>query len=136
MAFSLSFKSVEHYFATGFKYVAVGIKDVITVANKSQVVAPEVEALVGALVGPVGTKVADLAFNVLGSTAAALTQVGTDATAQSTATGVNLQLDIQTVNDIKAAAAQIDAIIKSIGGTKPTAPATGSVVAAAAPAAK
>lgn len=122
MGFSLTFKNLGHYFASGFKYVAIGIKDVITVANKSQAVAPEVEALVGALAGPVGTKVADLAFNVLGSTAAALSQVGADATAESATTGVNLQLDVQTVNDIKAAASTIEQIIKSVGGTKPTAP--------------
>lgn len=121
MAFSLSFKNLGHYFASGFKYVAIGIKDVITVANKSQAVAPEVEALVGALAGPVGSKVADLAFNVLGSTAAALSQVGTDATAESGTTGLNIALDTQTVNDIKAAASTIEAIIKSIGGTKPAA---------------
>ncbi len=123
MAFSLTFKNLGHYFASGFKYVATGIKDVITVANKSQAVAPEVEALVGALAGPVGTKVADLAFNVLGSTAAALQNVGADATAESATTGLNIQLDTQTVNDIKAAASTIEAIIKSVGGTKPAAPA-------------
>jgi len=124
MAFSLTFKNLGHYFASGFKYVAIGIKDVITVANKSQAVAPEVEALVGALAGPVGSKVADLAFNVLGSTAAALQAVGSDATALSGTTGLNVQLDTQTVNDIKAAASTIDAIIKSVGGTQPAAPAT------------
>lgn len=119
MAFSLNFKNLGHYFATGFKYVAIGIKDVINVANKSQAVAPEVEMLVGALAGPVGSKVADLAFHVLGETAAALSAVGTDAAAQQTAQGLNLSLDVQTVNDIKAAASTIEAIIKSVGGTKP-----------------
>ena len=115
-------KNIGHWFATGFKYISIGIKDVVLVANKSQAVAPEVELLVGALAGPVGTKIADLAFNVLGSTAAALTATGADAT-QLSANGavVNLTLDTQLVNDIKTAASTIEAIIKSIGGSKPTA---------------
>lgn len=119
MGFSLNFKNLGHYFATGFKYIAIGVKDVVMVANKAQAVAPEVDLLVGALAGPVGAKVSDIAFHVLGDVAAALQNVGTDATAQTAAQGLNLQLDVQTVNDVKAAAAQIEAIIKAIGGQKP-----------------
>lgn len=127
MAFSLSFKNMGHYFATGFKYVAIGVKDIVTVANKAQIVQPEVDLLVGALAGPIAVKVSDLAFRVLGETAASLTSVGADATAQQAAQGVNLLLDAQTVNDIKAAALQIEAIIKAVGGSKPVTPAAPAV---------
>ena len=119
MAFSLNFKNLGHYFATGAKYVATGVKDIVTFANKAQAVAPEVDLLVGALAGPQAAKISDLAFHVLGDVAAAVTQVGADAAAQQAAQGVNLQLDIQTVNDIKAAAQVIDGIIKAVGGSKP-----------------
>jgi hypothetical protein len=119
MAFSLSFKNLGHYFAVGFKYVAVGISDVVKVAAKAQVVEPEVDALVGALAGPQAAAISDLAFHTLGSVAAALQNVGTDATAQVSDQGLNIQLDTQTVQDIKTAAATIEAIIKSVGGKKP-----------------
>jgi len=119
MAFSLNFKNLGHYFATGFKYVAIGISDVVKVAAKAQAVEPEIDALVGALAGPQAAVISDLAFHVLGSTAAALHNVGTDAQAQVSAQGLNISLDTQTVNDIKSAAATIEAIIKGIGGTKP-----------------
>jgi hypothetical protein len=121
MGFSLTFKNLGHYFASGAKYISVGIGDIIKVANKSQIVAPEVELLVGALAGPQAVKLTDLAFHVLGSAAAALAPVGADAAAQQTATGVNLMLDLQTVNDIKAAIVTIEAVLKAAGATKPTA---------------
>lgn len=130
MGFSLNFKNVGHFFATGFKYVATGVKDIVTVANKAQVVQPEVDALVGALAGPAGVVISDLAFRVLGETASALTAVGVDANAQVSAQGVNLVLDAQTVNDIKSAALQIEKILLSVGGTKPTTSSTSSVVVA------
>lgn len=119
MGFTTAFKNVGHYFAVGFKYVAIGIKDVVLVANKAQVVAPEVDLLVGALAGPLGVKISDLAFHVLGSTAAALANVGADAEAQAATNGLNLTLDAQTVNDIKAAAVTIEAIFKALGAAKP-----------------
>lgn len=123
MGFTTVFKNLGHYFAVGAKYTAIGLGDVIKFANKAQPLAPEVEALAGAIAGPIGTRISDLAFNVLGSTAAALTTVQADAAAQANTTGVNLVLDLQTVNDIKAAAAQIEAILKAVGATKPVAPA-------------
>src|SRR5579862_7906742 len=110
MAFHLSFKNVGHYFATGAKYVATGLEDVILFANKAKPLEPEVSLLAGALAGPAASKISDLAFNTLGSVAASLENVQADASAQSGTVGLNLQLDTQTVNDIKAAAAQIDSV--------------------------
>lgn len=122
MSFTSDFKNLGHYFAKGAKYVATGIGDVIKFANKAQAVAPEVEDLVGAVAGPLAENISDLAFRTLGSVAASLTSVGADAQAQASTTGLNLVLDTQTVNDIKTAASQIEAIFKAIGITsKPAA---------------
>lgn len=121
MSFTSVFKNVGHYFAVGSKYVATGVADVIKFANKAQPLEPEVDALVGAIAGPLGVKISDLAFHTLGSVAAALTSVGTDAAAQASTGGVNIQLDTQTILDIKAAATQLEAIFKALGIAKPTA---------------
>jgi len=121
MAFTTAFKNLGHYFAVGAKYVATGLEDVIKFANKAQPLEPEVDALAAALAGPAAAKISDLAFHTLGATAAALQSVQADASAQSGTTGLNLQLDTQTVLDIKAAAAQIEQIFKALGASKPAA---------------
>lgn len=122
MSFSTSFRNLGHYFAIGAKAIATGVTDVVKFANKAQAVEPEVDALVAALAGPAAAKISDLAFHVLGSTAAALTKVGEDANAQTTSVGLNITLDSQTVIDVRAAAAQIEAIFKALGvESKPTA---------------
>lgn len=122
MGFSTIFKNFGHAIATAGKYIATGVKDVILVANKSQAVAPEVELLVGALAGPVGSKAADIAFHLLGDVANALDagHVSTDANAVAGSTGLNLQLDTQLVLDIKALIPVLAGIIKATGGSVPT----------------
>lgn len=118
------FKNAGHYFAVGAKYVAVGVKDMVLVANKAQVVEPEVDALVAAFAGPQAAAMADLSFHALGSIAAALQPVGTDVasltSAQQKLSASGIQLDIQTLQDIKAAALQIENVFKAIGAKKPT----------------
>lgn len=125
MGFSSTFKNLGHYFATGAKYLSIGIADVIKFANKAQAVAPEVDALVGALAGPAAARISDLAFHALGSIAASLQPVGTDAAAlagvQTQLSSAGIVLDTQTILDIKVAALQIEAVLKAIGTTKPTA---------------
>jgi hypothetical protein len=117
MSFGSTFKNIGHYFAVGFKYVAVGVSDIVTFANKAQPLAPEVEALAGAFAGPLGNEVASLAFNVLGETAAALQNVNVDLTAgQHTMT---LTLATQTALDIKAAATQIEQMFAALKLQKP-----------------
>lgn len=123
MSFSISagFKNVGHFFAKAAKAVSTGVADVVKFANKAQPLEPEVDALVGAIAGPIGVQISDLAFHTLGSVAAALEPVGVDAAAQASAAGVSISLDTQTILDIKAAAAQLEAIFKVLGATKPTA---------------
>jgi hypothetical protein len=113
MAVKLEFKNVGHFFASGFKNLAGGLKDFILFANKSQVVAPEVEALVGALAGPLGGDIADLSFAVLGEVAAVLQKPGST-------NAVTVTLEQDTVDRIKKAAAVVESIIAAIGGKKPT----------------
>lgn len=119
------FKNLGHYFATGAQYLSIGIADLVKVANKAQPVEPGVEALIAALAGPAASRLVPLAFAALGSTAAALQNVGTDAasiaTAQTQLSTVGIQHDTQTILDIKAASLQIEAIFKALGATKPTA---------------
>jgi|SRR5579862_113791 len=113
------FKNVGHYFAVGFKYVATGLEDVISVANKAQVLAPEVDAVVTALGGPAAAKISDLAFHLLGDAAAAIAPLSADAQQELVAKGLNITLDAQFVADVKSAASQIEALLKAIGAPKP-----------------
>lgn len=123
MAFNTVFKNAGHWFASGFKYVAIGIKDVVLFANKAQAVAPEVDALVGALAGPAAVRLSDLGFHALGSLAVALEPIGTDATsisnAQSQLSSAGIQLDTQAILDIKAASLQIKAVFAALSIPKP-----------------
>lgn len=122
MGFKTVFKNFGHAIAIGAKYIAIGVKDVVLVANKAQAVAPEVELLVGALAGPIGVKATDIAFHLLGDVANALAKTGADAGAVADdATGINLQLDTALVNDIKALVPVLAAIIKATGGQIPPA---------------
>lgn len=128
-ALSKDFKNLGHALATAAKYTAIGLKDVLVYANKAQVIEPEVEAVVGALAGPAGSSLTSLAFHAFGSVAAALEPLSADATAQAVASGLNVQLDVQTINDFKAAIPQLKAILVALGKGLPAA----AAVAAAPP---
>lgn len=121
MGFKTVFKSFGHAIAVAAKYTAIGIKDVVLFANKSQVVAPEVDLLVGALAGPLGVKISDLAFHALGDLANAIEPVGNDITAEEAAKGLNVTLDIQFINDLKALLPVLKGIVSAVGATIPPA---------------
>jgi hypothetical protein len=118
MALSIGsiFKNFGHAIATVAKYTATGIEDLIKVANKAQAIEPEVALVVGALAGPLAQQVTDLSFHALGSIAQALEGVGTDASAQVAAQGLNVPLDVQTINDIRAVLPQLKAILTALKG--------------------
>ena len=118
-AFKNGFANFGHAIATVAKYTAIGLKDVLLVANKAQVIEPEVALVVGALAGPVGANLTNLAFHALGDVATALEPISADATAQVSAQGLNVQMDIQTINDIKAVVPQLKAILAALGGKLP-----------------
>ncbi|SRR5579871_3412603 len=123
MSFTTNFKNLGHYLAVGFKYVSTGVGDVVKFANKAQPLEPEVDLLAQALAGPVGAQISDLAFHSLGSLAAALEPVGTDAgslaSAQSQLSTAGISLDVQTLADIKNAAATIKSVLGSVKLTPP-----------------
>src|SRR5580704_5173767 len=96
------FKNVGHYFAVGFKGLAVGLEDVLKLANKAAPLEPEVEAVVTAIAGPAGAKIADLGFYALGEIAKAVSPLSDAATAEVSAKGLNLTLDAQFIADVKA----------------------------------
>lgn len=122
--FGKTFSNIGHAIATAAKAVATGIEDLLLIANKAQVIEPEVSLVVGALAGPLAARVTDLSFHALGDIAQALKKVGTDSSAQVAAKGLNVQLDIQTIEDFKAMLPQLEAIVMALKGqiTAPPAP--------------
>lgn len=128
------FKNVGHAIATAAKYVSIGVTDLVKVANKAQAIEPEVDLLVTALAGPLAGKITDLSFHALGDIGQALSKVSADSSAQVAAQGLNLQLDVQTVEDVRAVLPQLEAIIKALKG-QIAAPAAPAVPAPAPPAA-
>lgn len=115
------FKNFGHAIAVAAKGVSVGIKDVALVANKAQVLEPEVDLLVAALAGPLGVKVSDTAFHLLGDVAEALTKTGAAATDVAGSTGLNLTLDAALVETIKELIPVLEGIAKTGGATVPAA---------------
>lgn len=113
------FKNFGHAIATAGKYIATGVKDVVMVANKAQAIAPELEALAGALAGPLGAKVTDTAMHLLGDVANHLMTLGVDAGAVGATTGLNLTLDTALINDIKALIPALAGVVESVGGKVP-----------------
>jgi len=120
MGFTTVFKNFGHAIASTAKYIAIGVKDVVLVANKSQAVAPQVDLLVGALAGPLGVKAADLAFHVLGDVATALEKTGSDANTVAASNGLNIKLDASVINDIRTLVPVLEKIIRSVGGQVPS----------------
>jgi len=133
MSLKTKFVSFAHAIAAGAKYFETGVLDGIKFANKAQAVSPEVEAVIGAVAGPQAAQISDLAFHALGSLAEAAQTVNTDAVGDVAAKGLNVQLDIQTINDIKSAAATIQTVLK-LRGTPAPAPSPSLSPAPAAPA--
>jgi len=119
--FNLNFKNFGHAIATAAKYTVLGIKDVVLFANKAQAVEPGVDLLVGALAGPAAAKISDLAFHALGDVANAIEPLGNDLTAEQAAKGLNVTLDLQTINDIKAVLPVLKQVISATGGALPAA---------------
>lgn len=121
MSLKSKFQSFAHAIAAGAKYLEIGVLDAIKVANKAEAVAPEVESVIGLVVGPQAEQIADLAFRSLGTLAESIQKVNADALNDVSSKGLNVQMDIQTVNDIRAAATNIQKIL-ALRGTPAPAP--------------
>lgn len=119
MGFSTVFKNFGHAIATAAKYTGKGVAELLKIANGAQKVEPAIELLVGALAGPVAARYSDLAFHLLGDVANAVERLGPDFDLVGTSNGLNVTLDVQTLNDIRAAIPQLKAIIQALGGNIP-----------------
>lgn len=121
MSFTSVFKSFGHAIAAGAKYFEIGVKDAMKVAQKATVLEPEADLLLTAIAGPQAAKINDLACHVLGLVAEKLQPVGQDAVDAVAANGLNLQIDTQTVLDIKAVTALIEQLLSARGTPAPAA---------------
>lgn len=113
------FKNFGHYVAVVGHAVATGVSDVVKVAAKADVIEPEIELLIGALAGPLAKQITDKAFHALGDIAQAIEKIGPDAQAVGDTQLLNLQLDVQFINDIKALIPQLKAIGAAVKAAPP-----------------
>jgi hypothetical protein len=114
-----TFTSFGHAIAAGSKYFVVGVAEVVKVAAKAEVLHPEVDALASILGGPTAVKAADLSFYALGQVAQALKPLSDDQAAAVAASGLNIQLDLATINDIKALITTIETMLAARGTPAP-----------------
>lgn len=121
MGFTNVFKNFGHAIATAAKYTVTGIADVVKFANKAQAVEPGVELLIGALAGPQAAKISDLAFHALGDIATALEKVGGNLDQAQAAGGLNVQMDLATIQAIKDVLPVLKGVIAAVGGSVPPA---------------
>jgi NADH:ubiquinone oxidoreductase subunit D len=103
---AISWGSVGHFFASGFRDVQVVAKAVAVEVAKLGAAAPTVEALTS-LVSPQAADVERLAFAALGEIASVIQHVDVAAGAG----GVNVNLDAQLVADIKALVAYFPQLV-------------------------
>jgi hypothetical protein len=112
----MTLSKIEAWFGKIAHAIVKGAGDADKVAAKIQEAAPIVEGVTTA-VFPTAEPVEALAFGILGKAAAAAQATG----AAAGADGLNLTLDAETVAEIKALAAEIEAAAKSANVAKPKA---------------
>ena len=121
-AFKSAFKNFGHAIASGAKSLVAFSQEAPTIAAKLAPVEQDAAILLGALVGPQASKIADLGFHLVGDVANALSTAG-----QIPTTGnaeVRLQLDANLIAEIQQVSQLIQTILNSKGATVP-APAAG-----------
>lgn len=101
MGLGKAFKNVGHAFAWFGKNVQKVVVGAIAGEAKLEKFEPLAEGLIAALAGPQAAAAADLAFRMLGTGAAALQKVDDSALASVAEKGLNLQLDLDTLQKIK-----------------------------------
>lgn len=111
-----SFQNIGHFFATVAADIVKGARAAVSVMNRAENIAPEVEALTG-LLFPQAAELERAAFALLGVAAQVVSETG-DAAA---ANGLNITLDQQLVADIKALIPAIEQYAKTVGVAKPAA---------------
>lgn len=120
MSLVTKFNNFAHAIAAGSKYFAnVLIPDALKIATKAQKLEPEAEMLIGALAGPQAAALSDTIFKVFGQVANGLVPLSQDQASAVAANGLNLKLDLATVNDIKMFAALIQQLLAARGTPAP-----------------
>ena len=109
-----SFKNVGHFFATVASDIVKGARAAATVMLQVRKAEPEVEGIT-ALLFPQAVELERGAFALFGLAAQAVSEAG-DAAAVN---GLNITLDQQLINDIKALVQAIEQYAKTAGLSKP-----------------
>lgn len=113
----VNFKNLGHAIASGAKHFEDYAKNAVAFLAKVKGAEPAVELILKA-VAPQATEYADLAFHALGDIVAAIEKAeaaGVQVGSAATANGLNVQMDLDTINAIKAAGAAIKSVVSSIG---------------------
>lgn len=113
---SFGFSSLGHVFATVFHDISKGAKAVGTALAKAQTEEAIVEDLTS-IVYPPAVLAERAAFAILGKAAAVVHDAGPAADAS----GLNVQLDAQTVADLKDLIATVKGDLAALGVTAPKA---------------
>lgn len=121
MALATTFRNFGHAIASGAKYFVDVLKDIVSVSQKAAAVAPQVEMIVGAIAGQKAKDISDIAFHVLGDVASALEKVGSNADSALLAKGINVTLDVATINAVKDAVGLIKTLLQGKGTPPPPA---------------
>lgn len=111
---SFGFSSLGHVFATVFHDISKGAKAVGNVLAKVEAAEPVIESLTS-VVYPPAVLIERAAFSILGRAAAVVHDAGPAADAS----GLNVQLDAQTVADLKDLIATVKGDLAALGVTAP-----------------
>lgn len=121
MGLTSVFKSFGHAIAAGAKYFAEGVKYAVLGAAKAEQSLPIAEDIISLIAGPQAKAIADTAYHIFGDVAHALEPLAADALAEVSAKGLNLQLDLQVLQDVKTFAELIKKILAAKGTPAPAA---------------
>ena len=132
--FKNTFKNFGHAIASGAKYLETAVVDVVKVSAKAETLAPEAEAVIGAVAGPQAAAFTDLGFHLLGDFATSLENINDEALQAVAEKGLVVNTDLATIQAVKQAVAVIKNVLHASGSPIPSVPgATGSTAASTQP---
>src|SRR5437016_2759033 len=108
------FKDVGHFFSVMAQDIVKGARAAATVLEKIQGAGPEIEG-VTSVIFPQAVEIERGAFALLGIATTAVERAGSAAAAN----GVNLQLDAEFVEAIRALIPALESYARSVGAIKP-----------------
>lgn len=129
MGLGKAFKNVGHAFAWFGKNLQKVVVGAVVGEKKLEQFEPLIEGLIATLAGPQAAAAADLAFHMLGAGADALKKVDDSAVSAIAEKGLNLQLDLDTIQKIKDFIALAEKGLKANGTPVPVVPTESPVTA-------